>query len=236
MSANLPKWTEERTTELEQAAKALGGNVSREQAEELATTFGTSIRSIAAKLRKIGFEVSIAAEKVKAFSDEQTAQLTETLTNNSGVFTYAELGEALGVSAKAVQGKILSLQLTDHVKPTPKAEPVRQFSDTETNTIIRLTGEGKSLEQISDTVGRSLNSVRGKALSLFKQGMIAALPVQATHKESVSDIFEGVELANFTVVELAEMKGKTPRGIKTILTRRELVCADYPKAKRTKAE
>lgn len=232
MTANLPKWTEERTNELEAAAKAIGDGIGRAEAEALADQFGTTVKSVAAKLRKMGFEVSTAAEKVKAFSDEQTEQLKALLENNPGAFTYADLGEALGVSPKAVQGKVLSLQLTSNVKPTPKPEVVKQFSDVEANTIIRMTGEGRSLEAIADTLGRSLNSVRGKALSLLKAGAIAALPVQATHKEGKADIFEGINIAELTVVELAERTGKTPRGIKTILTRRELACADYPKAKK----
>lgn len=232
MTANLPKWTEERTNELEVAAKAIGDHIDREDAEALADQFGTTVKSVAAKLRKMGYEVTTAVEKARAFSDEQTEQLRGLLENNPGQFTYSELGEALGVSAKAVQGKVLSLQLTGNVRPTPKPEAVKQFSEVESNTIVRMTNEGKSLEAIADTLGRTLNSVRGKALSLLKAGVISSLPVQATHKEGKSDIFEGIEVSEFTVVELAERTGKTPRGIKTILTRRELQCADYPKGKK----
>lgn len=236
MNQSIPKWTEERTEELTNLANAIEGTIGRAEVETVAVKLDTTVRSVAAKLRKMGFDVHTAKEPVRAFDEETSARLVSFLETNSGKFTYAEIGEAFGVAPKVAQGKILSLELTSHVKPTPKVEAVKKFSDEETNRFIRLANEGKSLEAIADSVGHSLESVRGKALSLLRAGDITSIPKQESLKESATkDLFEGMVLADLTVVQLAEQTGKTARGIKTILTRRDLVCSDYPKAKRVKA-
>ena len=42
-----------------------------------------------------------------------------------------------------------------------------------------------------------------------------------------ADPLAGVEIDDLTVEEIADEIGKTVRGVKTMLTRRGLVCADY---------
>jgi hypothetical protein len=231
MSA-LPKWTEELTARLE---TFVGDEapVSRATVEEAAEQLGTTPRSVGSKLRKLGYEVEKASEgHAKAFSETQEATLRNFVTQNSGKFTYGEIAEAFAggeFNAKQIQGKILSMELTEHVKPTPKPETVRTYTEAEEATFVSMAGGGAFLEEIAEKLGKEVNSVRGKALSLFRQGQIEKIPAQRDKKgDSQVDPLEALgDISGLTVVQISEKIGKTPRGVKTMLTRRGLVAADY---------
>ena len=196
----LPKWTDERTQQL---VDFVGNEspVSQAMVADAADELETSVRSVSSKLRKMGYDVELAsANASKSFSDEQEATLSNFVTDNSGVYTYAEIAENFeggSFSAKSIQGKILSMQLTEHVKPAPKVETVKTYSEDEESQFISMVNDGAFIEDIAEGLGRSVNSIRGKALSLLR----------------------------------AEI-GKTVRGVKTMLTRRGLQCADYNGAAR----
>ena len=85
-----------------------------------------------------------------------------------------------------------------------------------------MVEDGKYLEEIAEALGRTVNSIRGKLLST---GLRA---VQRDKKTSKSDPYEGIEdMLEQTVEEIADHFDKTVRGVKTVLTRRGLACADY---------
>ena len=72
-----------------------------------------------------------------AFTDQQEATLAAFVTDNSGEYTYAEIAghfEDGAFSPKSIQGKILSMELTAHVKPAPKIEAVRTYTPEEEST------------------------------------------------------------------------------------------------------
>jgi hypothetical protein len=228
----LPKWTDERTTAL---TDFVGGEspVSQATVAEAAVNLETSTRSISSKLRKMGFDVELAsASASRAFSDAQEATLAAFVSDNSGTYTYAEIAshfEDGAFSAKSIQGKILSMELTGHVKPAPKVESVRTYSADEEVTFIGMVNDGAFVEAIADALDRSVNSVRGKALSLLRSGDIDAIPKQevtkgASKEDPLADI---VDIGSQTVEAIAEQIGKTARGVKTMLTRRGLSAADY---------
>ena len=228
----LPKWTDERTAEL---TSFVGSEspVSQETVAEAAERLETSTRSVSSKLRKMGFEVELASARAsKSFSESQEATLVSFLESNSGEYTYAQIAdhfEGGAFSAKQLQGKILSMELTDHVKPAPKVESVKTYSADEEATFISMVNDGAFVEAIAEALGRSVNSVRGKALSLLRSGDINAIPRQETTKgTSKADPFEDIaDIASMTVEQIAETIGKTARGVKTMLTRRGLAAADY---------
>ena len=228
----LPKWTDERTAEL---TSFVGSEspVSQETVAEAADRLETSTRSVSSKLRKMGFEVELASARAsKSFSESQEATLVSFLESNSGEYTYAQIAdhfEGGAFSAKQLQGKILSMELTDHVKPAPKVESVKTYSADEEATFISMVNDGAFVEAIAEALGRSVNSVRGKALSLLRSGDINAIPRQETTKgTSKADPFEDIaDIASMTVEQIAETIGKTARGVKTMLTRRGLAAADY---------
>jgi len=236
----LPKWTDERTDEL---ASFVGDEspVSQATVAEAAERLETSTRSVSSKLRKMGFDVELAsASASRSFSEDQEATLRAFVEANSGEYTYAQIAEHFedgAFSAKSIQGKILSMELTDHVKPAPKVETVRTYSEAEEAQFVSMVNDGAFVEAIAEALGRSVNSVRGKALSLLRSGHIDAIPRQETTKGAAKqDPLADLAVADMTVEAIAEAIGKTARGVKTMLTRRGLAAADYDgAAKQAKA-
>jgi len=227
----LPKWTDERTQQLTDFVGS-ESPISQSTVANAADELETSTRSVSSKLRKMGFDVELAsASASKSFSDEQEATLQAFVTDNSGSYTYAEIAsnfEGGSFSAKSIQGKILSMELTSHVKPAPKVETVRTYTPEEEGTFVSMVNDGSFVEEIADALGKSVNSIRGKALSLLRSGEINAIPKQKETKgSSKADVLADVDVANHTVEEIADQIGKTVRGVKTMLTRRGLQCSDY---------
>jgi transposase len=229
---SLPKWTEDRTAQL----TAFVGDespISQATVASAAETLETSTRSISSKLRKMGFEVDLAsAGASRAFTDAQEDTLAAFVQDNSGEYTYAEIAglfEDGSFSPKSIQGKILSMELTSHVKPAPKAESVRTYSVEEDAVFVAMVQGGSFVEDIAEALNRSVNSVRGKALSLLRAGEIDAIPRQATTKSAAKEdpLATLDNLNSMTVEAIAEAIGKTARGVKTMLTRRKLTASDY---------
>lgn len=226
----LPKWTDERTVALRDGA-GLENPVSRETVARLAQELETTPRSISAKLRKLGIDVETAAAAPKAFSESEADALREFVEDNDGQFTYGEIAERFAegkFSAKQIQGKILSLELTGSVKPTPKAEAQKSYSDAEEAEIIELVNSGAYVEDIAAKLNRTVPSIRGKALSLLRANAINGMPQQREVKGTAPDAFEALgDVSKLTVAEIAEKLQKTERGVKTMLTRRGVSASDY---------
>ena len=173
----------------------------------------------------------------RTFSEDQEATLSNFVTDNSGQYTYADIASSFEgghFSAKSIQGKILSMELTSHVKPAEKPESVRTYSPEEENTFTTMVNDGAFVEEIAEALGKSVNSIRGKALSLLRSGDIGAIPKQKETKGSskADPLAEVNDIENMNVEDIADEIGKTVRGVKTMLTRRGLTCADYDGAAR----
>jgi hypothetical protein len=237
----LPKWTDERTAqliELVDGASPVGQALVADIAEKLETTN----RSISSKLRKMGVDVELAsAGATKTFTDAQAEALGTFVEANAGAFTYGQIAEQFeggNFSPKQIQGKILSMELTGNVKPTPKVEAVRTYTEAEETVFLAMVGDNAFLEEIADALGKELNSVRGKALSFLRSGDIEAIPKQrdVKGKDKTDALEELGDVSAYTVEKLAEVLGKTPRGIRTMLTRRGITVADHDgAAKKAKA-
>jgi hypothetical protein len=115
------KWTDERTTQLT-ALAGVATPVSVETVKSIAVELICSERSVASKLRKMGYEVASMAKVVAPTFSEAEAEALETFVkSNSGKLTYAEIADAFqdgDFTSKQVQGKLLSMELTSHVKPS----------------------------------------------------------------------------------------------------------------------
>ena len=233
----LPKWTDERTQQL---VDFVGSEspISQATVAEAAVDLETSTRSVSSKLRKMGHDVELASSvSNRTFSEDQEATLSQFVTDNSGDYTYADIAasfESGAFSAKSIQGKILSMELTSHVKPAEKPESVRTYSPEEENTFTTMVNKGAFVEEIAEALGKTVNSIRGKALSLLRSGDINAIPKQKETKGSskADPLAEVSDLGNMNVEAIADEIGKTVRGVKTMLTRRGLTCADYDGAAR----
>jgi len=243
MTEKAKKWSDDTVAQLLKIA----GNanpVSVERVEQAAEALGVTVRSVASKLRQLDREVaSMAKEKVSAFTPEQSQALTAFVNNHAGQMTYKDIAEEFAngaFSAKQIQGKLLALELTGSVKPAEKVEAARTYSDAEEATFIKMAQAGKYIEEIAITLGKSIPSVRGKALSLTRKNQIDRIPAQKdSHAKNTVDPVAalGSSISNMTVAEIAVAVDKTERGLKTLLTRRGISVKDYDGAgKKAKAE
>ena len=218
--------------------------VSVASVEKAAVVLGVTVRSVASKLRQLDVEVaSMATVKAPAFTPEQGAALSAFVTNNAGQLTYKEIAEQFAegaFSAKQVQGKLLALELTGSVKPAEKVEVARTYTEAEEAKFVKLAKSGSFIEEIAAALGKSVPSVRGKALSLSRSGQIDKIPAQKeSHAKNVVDAVAalGDSIKTMTVAQIAVAVDKTERGLKTLLTRRGISVADYDGAgKKAKAE
>lgn len=236
------KWNDEVTAKLLAVVGTdtpVAGDVVAAAAEQL----GTTSRSVAAKLRKLGHEVaSMAKIREPKFSPGDTEELKEFVADNEGKYTYAEIASiflAGKYEPKVIQGKILSLDLTAAVKKTEKVVEPRTFTPDQEVVFLKMAKAGASVEDMAAKLGKSVPSIRGKALSYLRSGELTALPKQATKVDNVDPVEEILaKIPGMKVAEIATALEKTDRGVKTMLTRRGLTCADYDGAakKAKKAE
>lgn len=236
------KWNDEnvaRLQELTAGESPVPGSVVESAAEAM----GYTVRSIASKLRQLGVEVeSMATAKVPAFSPEQGTALRIFLNANQGVYTYKEVAEKFmdgAFNAKQIQGKVLALELTGQVKASEKVEFARTYTPEEEATFVEMANAGSFIEDIAAALGKEVASVRGKALSLTRNGQIAKIPSQKTsHAKNDVDAVDALgDISGLTVAEIAKATDKTERGVKTLLTRRGINVKDYKGAdKREKAD
>lgn len=218
--------------------------VSVAKVEAAAQALEFTTRSVAAKLRQLDREVaSLAKEKTSAFTEAEGQALAAYVNSNSGSFTYKEIAEQFAegkFSAKQIQGKLLALELTGAVKPADKVEAARTYTADEETNFVAMANKGAFIEDIAAALGKTIASVRGKALSLTRSGQIASIPAQKeSYAKDTTDPVEalGDDIAGMTVAEIAAKTEKTERGIRTMLTRRGIKVADYDgAAKRQKAE
>ena len=220
------EYTDDMVARMHDVASA---GVTEELIESLMGEFDFPRRSVTAKLRKLGYDVPKKPGAAPVFSADETDSLASFLESNSGNLTAEEIAEQFAggkFTARQINGKALSLEMTSHVKPAEKKVTPRTYSEEEESTITSMVNDGKFLEEIADAMGRSVNSIRGKLLSM---GLKAP---QRDKKDAKADPYAGIEvMLDQTVEEIAEAFDKTVRGVKTVLTRRGLSCADYtPKA------
>lgn len=243
MTEKTKKWSDEATNQM---LNMVNGEspVSAGTVEQIAEALGFTTRSVASKLRQLDHEVaSMAKEKISAFTVDESDDLQDFVTANEGEYTYKEIAEQFAAgkfSAKQIQGKLLALELTGAVKPAEKVEAARTYTEQEEVKFVKMADGGSFIEEIAAALGKSVASVRGKALSLTRKGQISKIPAQReSHaKEAIDPVTAiGSAIHSMTVAEIAKAVDKTERGLRTLLTRRGIKVADYDgAAKKAKAE
>lgn len=210
---------------VERMHEVAGVGVTEETIENLMVEFDFPRRSVTAKLRKLGYDVPKKPGAAPVFSTEETEDLAEFLQENSGTLTAEEIAEQFAdgkFTARQINGKALSLEMTAHVKPAEKKITPRTYTEDEEDTIVSMVEGGSYLEEIAEQLGRSVNSIRGKLLSMSLKAP------QRDKKASKNDPYEGIEdMLDQSVEAIAAHFDKTVRGVKTVLTRRGLSCVDY---------
>ena len=224
------EYSDEMVTKMKSAAS---GGLTEEVIQNFVNEFEFPRRSVTAKYRKLGFEVPTLPKAAPVFSADETAALKAFLASNKGQLTSEEVAakfEGGKFNARQINGKALSLELSDHLKPAEKKETVKTFTDAETAVVVKMAEAGAFLEDIVAALpGKDVPQVRGKLLSLKLKA-----PQKNKKETTAKDTYAGIEslAKNMTVAELAERFGKTERGVKTVLTRRGVSAKDYtPSAK-----
>ena len=130
--------------------------------------------------------------------------------------------------------QMLNKNENTNVKPTEKPASVRTYNPDEEAIFLKLVSEGAFVEDIATALNRPINSIRGKALSFLRTGEIDKIPSQkeSTAASKVDALTALGDISGHTVDQIADEIGKTVRGVKTMLTRRGLACADYDGAAR----
>jgi len=216
------EYTDEMVTRMNDVCAS---GVTEDKIESLCDEFEFPRRSVTAKLRKLGYDVPKKPGAAPVFTAEETDALASYLEANSGKKTAEEIAADFAdgkFTARQINGKALSLEMTSHIKPADKKVTPKTYTPEEEAKIAALVDKGTFLEDIADAVGKTVNSVRGKLLSM-------GLKAEQKNKKGVkADPYEGIDdLLDQTVAEIADHFGKTERGVKTVLTRRGLSCSDY---------
>lgn len=218
--------------------------ITADKVEQAAVALGRSTRAVAAKLRSLKLVVdSMAKDHVATFTASEGEDLAAFVSNSAGQYTYKEIATNFAdgkFTAKQIQGKLLALELTGSIRAADKVEVASKYSEAEEATFVAMAGNGAFIEDIASSLNKEVNSIRGKALSLVRKGLITKIPAQReSHAVDNVDAVAalGDAIATMTVAEIAAAVDKTPRGVKTLLTRRGIDCADHKgQAKKEKAE
>tara|TARA_B100000424_G_scaffold271628_1_gene275356 strand:- start:16214 stop:16897 length:684 start_codon:yes stop_codon:yes gene_type:complete len=216
------EYTDEMVARMNDVA---GSGVTEDIIESLVEEFEFPRRSVTAKLRKLGYDVPKKPGAAPVFSADETEALAKFLEDNSGSHTADEIAATFAdgkFTSRQINGKALSLEMTAHIKPAEKKVTPKTYTAEQEAEIASMVEGGSFLEDIADAIGKPVNSVRGKLLSM-------GLKAEQREKKAVkSDPYEGIDdMLDQSVEELADHFGKTVRGVKTVLTRRGLACSDY---------
>lgn len=217
------EYTDEMIARMEEACAS---GVTEEIIQSLCDEFEFPRRSVTAKLRKQGFDVPHKPKAAPTFTEEETAELREFLEANDGTHTAEEIAAEIAggkFNARQINGKALSLELTGAIKPAEKKAAPRTYTEAEEAQIQEMAENGSYIEEIADALGKNVQSIRGKLLS-----MKLTAP-QRDKKVTKTDAYAGIEdmAADMTVEELAAHFDKSERGVKTVLSRRQLEAKDY---------
>lgn len=221
------EYTEEMVSRMESLCAT---GVTEEIITQLCDEFEFPRRSVTAKLRKQGYDVPHKPKAAPTFTEDETQELSAFLEANDGTFTAEEIAEQIAggkFSARQINGKALSLEMTGSIKPADKKVAPRTYTEAEEAQISEMANSGAFIEDIADALSKTVQSIRGKLLSMQLKAP------QRDKKVARSDSYEAIEelATKMTVAELAEHFGKTERGVKTVLSRRGLSATDYtPKA------
>lgn len=216
------EYTDEMVARMNDVASS---GVTEDIIESLVDEFEFPRRSVTAKLRKLGYDVPKKPGAAPVFSTDETEALAKFLEENSTSHTADEIASSFAdgkFTSRQINGKALSLEMTSHIKPAEKKVTPKTYTAEQEEQISSMVEDSAFLEDIADAIGKPVNSVRGKLLSM---GLKAE---QREKKATKSDPYEGIdEMLEQTVEELADHFGKTVRGVKTVLTRRGLAASDY---------
>ena len=222
------KYTDEMIARMKDVCSS-GAN--EEKIAALVTEFGFNRRSVAAKLRSLEIEVPSKVEAPK-FTADETDAFRSFVTSNSGILNAEEISKGFmsgKFSSRQVMGKALALELTGHVKKTEKTTKPKTYTEAEEAKITSLVNSGKYLEEIAEAVGKTVNSVRGKLLSMDLKApqKNKKTPTEGGSYPGLSEIAATMTVEELVAYYEKTKPGTTARGVKTALSRRQVAAKNY---------
>lgn len=221
------------TPELEaRMLEVVGSQVTEDNIAALMQETGYPRRSITAKLRSLGRGDVPTLTEAPVFTADETNALSEFLTSNSGAFTAAEISEKFmsgKFTDRQVRGKALALELTAHIKKVEAKVKPKTYTDAEEATIAKMVEAGKFLEEIAEAVGKPVNSVRGKLLSMELKApqRDKKAPVAGGSYPDLATVAPTMTVEELVAHYQKTKEGTTARGIKTALSRRGINAKNY---------
>lgn len=204
---------------------------TEEKIASLVEEFGFNRRSVAAKLRSLEIEVPSKVEAPK-FTAEETEAFRAYVTSNSGNLNAEEISKGFmngKFSSRQVMGKALALELTGHIKKTEKTAKPKTYTEAEESKITALVNAGKFLEEIAEAVGKTVNSVRGKLLSMDLKApqKNKKAPTEGGSYPALAELAPTMTVEELVAHYEKTKPGTTARGVKTALSRRQVAAKNY---------
>jgi len=208
-------YTEEMDAQITKAVEDAGGLATRELISDLSEEMDVPARSISYRMKNVlNLDVESTA-RTPSFSADETDAFLELA---DGTMTAEAIAEEMGKTVQQVRGKALSSKVT-LLPSEKKAATPKSYSEDEEVQITALVDAGEFLEVIAEKLGRTVNSMRGKLLSMKLKA------VQRDHKaakvltytaEVVADLITRVA-AGESLDTIVDATGLNVRGLKSKL-------------------
>jgi predicted transcriptional regulator len=183
-----------------------------------------TVRSIASKLRHMGFTVAKKGPAVhkKSYTEAEEAKIKE-IAKKDGVW-LEDIADALGRDVKSIGGKLISMGIYGIKKRDKKVNDTpKLFTPEDEAIILEMVEKGECfIEDLAEKLGKSVKQVRGKLAGMRIKGVKTrnkkAPKAKIYTDEVIAEIKE--ELAKGKSLEdIAKARGLNERGMLVTLTR-----------------
>lgn len=233
----MSKWEDTEVARLQEVIDSFSGDtIPYATVEELGEELGKSTRAVGAKLRALDGVVAKKNATASKWPEDEANHLATLIDEGK---TDVEIAEIMGKTVKQVRGKALSMQLMDKlvIVKQEKTEKAKTFTDDETALVQEMAENGEFIEDIAETVGKTVRQVRGKLLSLKltapQREKKSDTKTKVYTDEVVAQVKEMVA-AGDTAEAIAEALELNPVGLKSWLGRNKLKTADMGTGKAPK--
>jgi hypothetical protein len=183
------KWTQEITDTLIEKVKDVQGEIPYNVVETIAGEFDVSARSVAGKLRSLGYAVAKKTiTATKNYNEKEEALIKQMVSQGAFI---EDIAARLGREVKQIRGKLLSMKLTAPTKN--KKEPKKKsYSPEEEAKIAQLVESGAFIEDIADALGKTVPQIRGKLLSMKLKAPMKNKKEKGSNKVYTDEVVEKI--------------------------------------------
>jgi predicted transcriptional regulator len=225
------KYDEQMVALIDMFGKKFEGEIPRETFNqfyaEFVEQYGDDIseRSLASKMRHMGFKIEKKAGKVtaKSYTEAEEAKIRE-LAMKEGVW-MEDIADALGRDTKSIGGKLISMGIYGIKKKNKKVNDTpKMFSAEDEATILEMIDANKVvyIEDLADALGKSVKQVRGKLAGMRIKGVKTrnkkAPKAKIYTDEVIAEIKEELSKGK-SLEDIAKARGLNERGMLVTLTR-----------------